>query len=171
MLIHRLIVKFYSSLLRRISSIIVPISLLFLLLSAMGIKQVGVFKYFSYLTQTHFHLYSGVVLILGLILLGYDRLRKSKGRKRKKIREMRKFRLAPREVVDYLFYSLLIVLCFSGGLLYADKYLNSYFYQYKLKTLIIHELVGVGLLSLGIVKYYLTVTHWYQDLIIYLKGD
>ena len=171
MLIQKLIVKIYSSLLRRISSIIVPISLLFLLLSALGIKQYGVFKYFSYLTQTHFHIYSGVILILGLILLGYDNLTKSKGRKRKKIKEIGRFRLAPSELVDYLFYSLLMVLCLSGGLLYIDKYLYSHFYIYKMKAIILHEMVGIGLLSLGLVKYYLTVTKWYKGLIQYLKGD
>lgn len=171
MLIHKLIVKIYSSLLRRISSIIVPISLLFLLLSALGIKQVGVFKYFSHLTQTHFHLYSGVVLILGLILLGYDNFTKSKGRKRKKIKEIGRFRLSPSEVVDYFFYALLMVLCVSGGILYIDKYLYSHFYIIKMKTIILHELVGMGLLSLGMVKYYLTLSKWYRGLIQYLMGD
>lgn len=170
MLIQKLIIKVYSSLLRRISSIIVPASLLLLLLSALGIKQIGVFKYFSYLIQTHVHIYGGIVLILGLILLGYDNLIKSKGRKRKKIKQISRFNLTPSEVIDYLFYGLLMLLCLSGGVMYVDKYLHSYLYLYKLKIIILHEMIGIGLLSLALVKYYLTLTKWYKGWIQYLKG-
>ena len=178
MLIQRIVLRIYNAILKRVHSTLLPSALFFLYFSAYGFNRPDIIKVISKPTLFTIHIYAGLFLILLGMILFYDftinRLIKSKNRmvvdgktiQYRKIFQSKSYR----RMVDFLFYFSMTITGIIGLLLYLRIYYTEFSIIHdQLFIRLLHVKIGLFLISIIILKYYLTLTMWFDRFMHYLK--
>lgn len=178
MLIQRLVLKVYNAILKRIHSTLLPGVLLLLYFSAFGLNNPDVIEVISRSTLFTIHIFAGLLMILiGLILL-YDLvINKLIGQEKTfvingKLTQYRNFFLSQshRNLIDGLFYLSLAIMGILGFMLYINHVYSEFtFIQSHLLFRILHIKIGLLSISIILLRYYLTLTTWFDRFMHYLK--
>jgi len=178
MILQNIVFGIYTSLIKRVYSIFIPLIIFLLYFSAFGGTNEIILNYFSRLGLSTLHAFSGFVLILALAVLMYDKIfrfvtmrfddNEENLVKDSLVKQLKNGTY--QGLVEVLFYFLLICIVLMGSLLFAMEYHNL---DYHLSDLIfvrmVHSITGWLFLSVILVKYYLSITQWLEAFLKYLK--
>jgi hypothetical protein len=178
MLIQRLVLKTYNAILKRIHSTLLPTVLILLYFSAYGLNNPHVIEIISRSTLYTIHIFAGLLMLLLGIILIYDLIINPLIRQNKHmvvdgsfIRYRNLFQSKSyRKLIDIIFYLFLAAIGILGFLLYLRRFYSEYtLFQNHLILRIVHIKLGLLAMSVIILRYYLTLTTWYDRLMHYLK--
>lgn len=173
-----IVLRIYPAVMRRINSWGLVLLLLILYGTAYFLRNADIFAIASYTALSQFHVFFGYMLMIVVILLGYDMLQTALGRAAGRSTDDQKGHTLLSRVrstdrfmfIDILFFAFLCLNCVIGFLLYLTKVFsihNSLLNEMMLS--IIHEGVGLLFLSLILVKYYLAAIRFAGELKEYLR--
>ncbi len=172
-----IMLRIYPAILKRIHSWGLLLLLLFLYVSAFGIRSEAVLSLISKIGILSFHVFLGFILILVIVILGYDLILGilTVQKKTNSQRGIRRFlgnlkNADNRTLINYLFYLFLFLISGFGFLLYLIKTysLNSLVFN-QVVIAIVHESMGWLFLSILLVKYYLVIIKWFSEFKRYLR--
>lgn len=176
--IQRLVLKTYNAILKRIHSTLLPSALVLLYFSAYGLNNPHVIEIISRSTLYTIHIFAGLLMLwLGIILV-YDIIINPLIRQNKhmmvngqSIQYRNLFQSQSyRKLVDIIFYLFLTAIGILGFLLYLRRFYSEYtLFQNYLFLRIIHIKLGLLAISVIILRYYLTLTTWYDRFMHYLR--
>ncbi len=180
MTFQNIVLTVYPSIVKRIHSWVLPLVLFLSYGSIYCLKNGQVLDFFSRIGIATVHIYTGFLLILLLAILFYDLvfryLTRQNGNKLIKNVQTtilgRIKSITPRTFIDYIFYLSLLFMCLVGLLLYSYRFSFEIDCAPDQTTVaIVHSICGWFFLSVVPIKYYLSLTRWYEELIAYLRAD
>lgn len=179
MKIQFLVLKIYSSIIKRIHSWGLLSLILLIYLSSLAIKLPIMVTLFSRLGLMTLHVFCGFITVFFLIIMAYNFLldtifkKDSPGDEKKKGSGI----LSPHEsgnrfLVELLFYSSFFVVCFLGVVYYVIKEfsLQGTYFSQNVASLA-HVIVGWFFISIVFIRYYLKITQWFSDVFQYLREN
>ncbi len=178
MKIQFLVLKIYSSIVKRIHSWGLLSLILLLYLSSLAIKFPIMVTLFGRLGLMSLHVFCGFILILFLFIIAYNYLLTTIFKKNNREEKIAGLNILPaqefgkRFLVDFLFYLSLFLVCFLGILYYVIKVyaLEGIFFSQNVASLI-HVIVGWFIISIVFIRYYLTTIQWFREVSYYLRED
>ncbi|MDH5559326.1 MAG: hypothetical protein OEY59_00560 [Deltaproteobacteria bacterium] len=174
--IYNLSNKYYNSIQKRLRVWGLPFLLLVAYISGFELVRDNQFQILTRIQLSFLHSLGGILVSLLWISLTYDLVLKIIRKEKKIVMQngTRKLVLIPssiytkRDWVDFLFYFVLFILCLVGVLLYLSRWGGIVFFDSHVIA-ILHQFIGWTFISLILVKYYLSFTLWFKNLVRYLR--
>ncbi|PCI23378.1 MAG: hypothetical protein COB67_12895 [SAR324 cluster bacterium] len=170
--------KTYATLVKRVYHWGLPLMLLLTYASAHTLRNTTVLEYVKRINLATIHNFIGLNLSLLCLVLIYDFFFRLQSRQKtfivingkRKVLHFQRKAWSPLLIIDIIFYSALFAICILGLVYYGIRHTEFAPMLPDRKTIqVIHELSGWSFLSLIMIKYYLTITHWYEQLVKYLR--
>ena len=167
----------FSASVKRIRRLLLPATLLVLYATAIGIGNLGAVKIFSRIGLATAHMLAGFLLILMGCILLYDCISRRcfassdqfKGKRKNISIESILGSVPRRRLINALFYGLLTIMGILGVVLRFPDGRKLLLLESELSVRILHSRLGWFLISVVILKYYITVMDWFRRLMDYLK--
>ncbi len=169
--------RLYQSIMKRVYRWVLPMLILLSYLTAHSLKKVTFYQYIKRIELVTLHYLSGIALTIILLIIIYNfvyLLLTKDDFKGEKLIAMSTFhnvrKSTPLFIVELTFYLTLTLACLIGLLLFFLKY--TYFQKYfslSHTLIILHQFLGWFFLSIVLLKYYLVVVKWYENIIKYLR--
>lgn len=171
---RRVVQKLYSSIYKRIHSWGLFLLLVLLYASSMGLKSPALLEVFGWLGLMSLHVLSGFGLVLAFVIISYNYLQRRffplKSAIHLSSAEQNLQQTGGRFLVNLAFYSMLMLVCCLGLIYYFARefsFASSFLHQSTVSLM--HVIAGWFFLSLVFIKYYLSLMHWFRELVSYLR--
>ncbi len=163
---------------KRMHRLVLPTTLLVAYFTAVGLGNPALIELFSRVGLAKTHRFAGFLLMITGCVLLYDFLsRKYAVAAGRMVVDGEKIavgkpggKMSFRRLVDLLFYALLTIMCILGLVLYGSLVgFAPLFPGSEISIRLLHSRLGWFLISVLILKYYVTITQWFDRLMDYLK--
>ncbi|MCP4295796.1 MAG: hypothetical protein GY786_09335 [Proteobacteria bacterium] len=169
--------KLYQSIMKRVYRWLLPMLILLSYLTAYSLKEVTFYQYVKRIELVTLHYLSGIALAIILLIIIYNFvyhfLMKDdfKGERLIAISTFYNIRQStPLFIVELTFYLTLTLVCLNGLLLLFIKYTSfQEYFSLSHNLIILHQFLGWFFLSIVLLKYYLVLVKWYENIIKYLR--
>lgn len=170
--IQKIVIELYPSVVKRISSWILPLMLTLLYLSGFSANSEFAFVYVSRIGLVTLHTICGFILIFALAVLVYNKIVYFPSPLYRDNQTPESGTTVSRLVVDVLFYLALGIISCLGLILYSLKAFDwDPIFIDPTFLFIMHVMTGSLFIALIPIKYYLSLMQWYKELLNYLRDE